>query len=51
MINVRSIRKLTNNDGLTMCTGHIIRSKTGWQVATESVECSTTEEAMRVVKS
>lgn len=35
MINVRSIRKLTNNDGLTLRAGRIIRYKTGWQVATE----------------
>lgn len=51
MINVRSIRKLTNNDGLTLRAGRIIRYKTGWQVATEGVECSTPEEAMRAVKS
>ena len=49
MINVRSIRKLTNNDGLTLRAGRIIRYKTGWQVATEGVECSTPEEAMEAI--
>lgn len=28
MINIRSIRKLTNNDGLTLREGRIIRYKT-----------------------
>ena len=48
MINVRTIRKLTNNDGLTLRAGRVIRYKTGWQVATEGVECSTPEEARRM---
>ena len=47
MINVRTIRKLTNNDGLTLRAGRVIRYKTGWQVATEGVECSTPEQVMR----
>lgn len=51
MINVRTIRKLTNNDGLTLRAGRVIRYKTGWQVATEGVECSTPEQVMRAVKS
>ena len=51
MINVRTIRKLTNNDGLTLRADHVIRYKTGWQVATEGVECSTPEQVMRAVKS
>lgn len=38
MINIRSIRKLKDNDGLTLKKGKIITYKTGWQVATEGIE-------------
>ena len=41
MINIRSILKLNNNDGLTLKAGKPITYKTGWQVATEGVECKT----------
>lgn len=51
MINIRTIRKLTNNDGLTLRAGRVIRYKTGWQVATEGVECKTAREAINAVKS
>ena len=50
MINIRTMRKLINNDGLTLKNGKIITYKTGWQVATEGVECNTPEEAMQAVK-
>ena len=50
MINIRSIRKLMNNDGLTLKNGKPIVYKTGWQVATEGVECKTPEEAIKAVK-
>lgn len=50
MINVRSIRKLQNNDGLTLKAGKPITYKTGWQVATEGVECATAQEAIKAVK-
>ena len=39
MINIRSIIKLNNNDGLTLKNGKPITYKTGYQVATEGVEC------------
>lgn len=39
MINIRTIIKLKNNDGLTLKNGKIITYKTGYQVATEGVEC------------
>lgn len=51
MINIRSIKKLVNNDGLTLRRGRKISYKSGWQVATEGVECHTPEEAMRAIKS
>lgn len=51
MINIRTIRKLTDNDGLTLKDGKKIQYKTGWQVATEGVEVTTTREAMEAIKS
>lgn len=50
MINIRSIRKLVNNDGLTLKKGKKITYKTGYQVATEGVECHTAQEAIQAVK-
>lgn len=50
MINIRSIKKLANNDGLTLKNGKSIAYKTGWQVATEGVECKTAREAINAVK-
>lgn len=50
MINIRSIKKLANNDGLTLKNGKPIAYKTGWQVATEGVECKTAREAINAVK-
>lgn len=50
MINIRTIRKLTNNDGLTLKKGKIITYKSGWQVATEGVETTDAREAINAVK-
>lgn len=50
MINIRSIRKLSNNDGLTLKDGKPITYKTGWQVATEGVEVTTAEKCMEAIK-
>ena len=50
MINIRSIRKLVNNDGLTLKKGKKIIYKSGYQVATEGVECHTAEEAIKAVR-
>ena len=50
MINIRSIRKLSENDGLTLKAGRIISYKSGWQVATEGIEVTTAREAMNAVK-
>lgn len=50
MINIRSINKLGNNDGLTLKGGKPITYKSGWQVATEGVECKTAREAINAVK-
>lgn len=50
MINIRTIRKLTNNDGLTLKKGKIITYKSGWQVATEGIETRDVREAINAVK-
>ena len=50
MINIRTIRKLQENDGLTLKAGKPITYKSGWQVATEGVECKTAREAINAVK-
>lgn len=50
MINARTIRKLMENDGLTLKGGKPVEYKTGWQVATEGVECTTPEEASKAVR-
>lgn len=50
MINIRTIRKLSNNDGLTLKKGKIITYKTGWQVATEGIETRDAREAINAVK-
>ena len=50
MINIRTIRKLTNDDGLTLKGGKKIIYKSGYQVATEGVECRTPEEAIKAVR-
>ena len=50
MINIRTLKKLNNNDGLTLKNGKIITYKSGWQVATEGVETTDIVEAMKAVK-
>ena len=50
MINIRSIKKLKNNDGLTLKNGKPITYKSGWQVATEGFEVKTPQEAIKLVK-
>ena len=50
MINIRTIRKLRNNDGLTLKRCKIITYKTGWQVATEGIETTDAREAINAVK-
>ncbi len=50
MINIRTIKKLANNDGLTLKKGKIITYRTGWQVATEGIETTDPREAINAVK-
>lgn len=50
MINIRTIRKLANNDGITLKGGKVIEYRTGWQVAIYGVEVKTAREAIDAVK-
>lgn len=50
MINIRSIRKLQNNDGLTLKGGRAINYKSGWQVATEGIETVNINEVIPAIK-
>lgn len=50
MINIRTLRKITNNGGLTLKNGRPITYKSGWQVATEGMETTDMREAMKMIK-
>ena len=50
MINIRTLRKLVNNDGLTLKKGKAITYKSGYQVATEGIETTSQREAMNAIK-
>ena len=50
MINIRTLRKITNNGGLTLKNGKPIIYKSGWQVATEGIETTDMHEAMKAIK-
>jgi hypothetical protein len=50
MINIRTLKKLKNNDGLTLKKGKPVNYKSGWQVATEGFETKNIKEAMQFIK-
>ena len=50
MINIRTLKGLTNNDGLTLKNGKKIMYKSGWQVATEGQETTNAREAMQMIR-
>ena len=50
MINIRSILKLTENDGMTLKKGKKITYRTGYQVATEGIETPDPRSAINAVK-
>lgn len=50
MINIRTLYKLKENDGLTLKAGKPINYKTGYQVATEGIETKSAQEAIKVVR-
>ena len=50
MINIRTINKLVENDGLTLKNGKAITYKSGWQVATEGIETTDARTAINAVR-
>ena len=50
MINIRTILKLRDNDGLTLKNGKPIAYKSGWQVATIGIATTSPREAINAVK-
>lgn len=50
-INVRTIRNIADNGGLTLRNGKIVEYKTGWQVGIKGIECHTPEEVTVVIHS
>ena len=50
MINIKTILKLKENDGLTLKKGKMITYKSGYQVATEGIETTSPREAINAVK-
>lgn len=49
-INIRTIRNISENGGLTLKNGKALTYKSGWQVADYGVECHTPEECMRAIR-
>lgn len=50
MITMNALLALEENDGLTLKNGEAITYKSGWQVATEGVECVNPKDAMAAIK-
>lgn len=50
MINIRTLKKIVDNGGLTLKNGRPIIYKSGWQVATEGIETTDMREAMNAIK-
>ena len=50
-INVRTIRNIPNEGGLTLRNGKIVEYKTGWQVGLQGITCTTPEEVSKVLHS
>ena len=50
MFNIRTIRKIQENGGLTLKNGKVITYKSGWQVADHGIEATTAEEAIKAVR-
>lgn len=50
MINIRTLKKITDNGGLTLKNGRPIVYKSGWQVATEGIETEDMVVAMKAIK-
>ena len=46
MINIRTIKKIAENGGLTLKNGKVITYKSGWQVADHGIEAKRTAEEL-----
>ena len=49
MINIRTLRKIENNGGLTLRKGKIVEYKSGYQVATEGVTTTDISEVRALI--
>lgn len=49
-INIRTIRNLRDGEGLTLRGRRPVTYKTGFQVATHGVECTTPEEVAKLIR-
>lgn len=50
-INVRTIRNIEDNGGLTLRNGKIVEYKSGWQVGLTGIQCKTAEEVSAILHS
>ena len=50
-INIRTIRNIKNNEGLTLRNGKIVEYRTGWQVGITGIEVKTAEEVSSILHS
>lgn len=50
MINIRTLKKVQENGGLTLKAGKTITYKSGWQVATEGIATTDINEAMKAIR-
>lgn len=50
MINIRTLRKIEDNGGLTLRKGKVIVYKSGYQVATEGIETTDINQAMQAIR-
>ena len=49
VVTIEMLKALGENDGMTLKGYMPIQYKTGWQVATEGVECYNAEDAMKAI--
>ena len=47
---IKTLKALVNNDGLTLKNGKMVNYKSGYQVATEGMEATTAEEAVKMIE-
>jgi hypothetical protein len=50
-INVQTIRKLADGEGITLRNGRPVKYKTGWQVGIQGIKVKTAEEVSRILHS